>query len=95
MVTDSRNHGQEIIGLAKRAALNRLEDLVQVRVDRVRAVRVCVAKVLDILGEVAEEEYIVLANFTRNLNLWQCQLLCYVRGDSLFQRLRLHRHTCR
>lgn len=77
MVADSRDHGQEIVGLAKCTALNRLEDLGQVRIDCVRAVRVRMAEILDILSEVAEEEDVVLANLTGDLNLRQCQLLCY------------------
>lgn len=40
-----------------------------------RAVRVCVAEILNILSEVAEEEDVVLADFAGDFNLWQCQLL--------------------
>lgn len=69
MVADSRDHGQEVVGLAECAALNSFEDLGKVRVDGVRAVCVRVAKILNILGEIAKEENVVLANLTGDLNL--------------------------
>lgn len=69
MVTHSRDHGQEVIGLTKHAALDRLENLLQTRVDLVRAVCVGMTQVFDILREVAEKEDVILADLTGDLNL--------------------------
>lgn len=54
MITNSRDHGQEVVGLAECAVLNRLEDLVQIWINGVRAVRVRMTKIFDILREIAE-----------------------------------------
>lgn len=70
MVTNSRDHCEKVVGRAKGAVLNCLEYLVQIRVDSVRAVRVSMAKVFDILREVSKEEDVVLADLTSDLDLY-------------------------
>lgn len=72
MVTNSRDHSSKIIGRAECAFLDSFEHLGQVRVHSVGAVRMRMAEILNIFGEIAEEEYIVLANFTGNFNLTHC-----------------------
>lgn len=69
MLADCGDHGTEVVRRAKRALFNLVEDLVKVGIDRVGAVSVSVAEVLDVLGEVAKEEDVAFTDFTRNLNL--------------------------
>ena len=70
VLAHSCNHGAEIVGAAKRALLNLLEDLVKVSVDAVGTIGVRVAQVINIFGKVAEEEDVVLSNLTSDFNLW-------------------------
>ena len=72
VVSNRRDHGREVLHVAKRALLNRLKHLGQIRVYTMRTVRVRVAEVLDVLGQVAKEEDVVLANLTRDFNLRTC-----------------------
>lgn len=69
MIADSINHGVEVIGLAKHAALDGLEDLGQVRVDCVLSIGMAVPQILNIFGQCAEEEDILLADLASDLNL--------------------------
>ena len=71
MVTNSRDHARKVLGVAKGAVLNGLKHLDQVGIDAVRAIGVRMAKILDILGEVTKEEYVILTNLTRDFNLWR------------------------
>lgn len=63
------NHGIEIVRRTEGTVFDLVEDLVEVRIDDVRAVVVGMAKVLDIFGEVAEEEDVIFADFTGDFNL--------------------------
>lgn len=69
VVADGRDHAHEVVGLAEGALLDGLEHLDKVRVDRVRAVRMIVADVLDVFGEVTEEEDVLFANFAGDFDL--------------------------
>ena len=69
VVADGRDHAHEVVGLAEGALLNSLEYLGKVGIDGVRAVGVVVADVLDIFGEVAEEENVLLADFASDFDL--------------------------
>lgn len=69
VVADGRDEGLEVGRRAKGALLNRREDLGKVLVDRVGAVGVCMAEILDILGQVAKEEDVALANLAGDFNL--------------------------
>ncbi len=69
VVADGRDHAGEVVRVTERALLDGLEHLQQVGVYRVLAVRVAVAEVFDVLGQVAEQENVVLANLTSDLDL--------------------------
>lgn len=63
----------EVVGLAKRPLLHLAKHALQVRVDGVPPVRVRVPQVLDVLGQVAKQEDVALANLARDFNLPQRQ----------------------
>lgn len=69
VVADSRNHGTKVVRSTKCALLDLLKHGIQVRVDSVRAVGVCVTKILHILSEISEQEDVVLSNFASDLDL--------------------------
>ena len=83
MVAHRRDHAGEIVRFTERATLDCVEHLLQVGVDRVRAVRVCVAEILNVLSEVAEKEEVVLANLTSDFDLFDRLIL------GKFQRTRV------
>lgn len=68
-MADSGDHGAKVVGGAKGAFFDFVEDLVEAGVNGVGAVVVGVAEVFDVFREVAEEEDIVLANFAGDFNL--------------------------
>jgi hypothetical protein len=70
VVLDGADERAERAGVAEGAGLDRGEDVGEVGVDGVRAVSVRVAQVFDVFGQVAEEEDIVLADFTGDFDLF-------------------------
>src|SRR5687768_8782552 len=71
VVFNSIDHGLEVVRASESTLLNLFEDLCQVRVNGVRAVCVGVTKVLNVFGQVAEQEDVVLADLAGDLNLGQ------------------------
>ena len=69
VVLDRRGESAECIRIPECALLDLFEDPRKVRVQRVAAVVVCVPEILDILGQVAKEEDVVLSNLTGDFNL--------------------------
>ncbi len=95
VVAHRRDHAREVVWPPERARLHGREHLGQLRVDRVRTVRVVMAQVLDVLGQVAKPEDVVLADLARDFDLVRVSLSSL---GSLFSRglaLRWHRHTSR
>lgn len=79
VLLDRRDQVAERPRVPERVRLDAVEDRAEVRVQRVRGVRVRVPQVLDLLGEVAEEEDVVLADLARDFDLealaarsWAC-----------------------
>ncbi len=71
------------LGVAKHAALDGLKDLQKIGVERVATIGVSVAKVFDILGQIAKEENVVLANLTSDFNLHRLALnMLHNRGET-------------
>jgi hypothetical protein len=66
---DGPDQSCERAGISKRVLLDGLKDGLEVRIKGVGAVVVCMAKILHILGQVTEEEDVVLANFTGDFDL--------------------------
>jgi len=66
---DGADERRELALVAKGAGADRVEDLLEVRVDGVGAVGVRVAEVFDIFGEVAEEEDVGFADFAGDFDL--------------------------
>lgn len=74
VVADRAYHGSKVMRCAERALFNLVEYLVQVWVDAVRSVRVGVAEIFDVFGEIAKEKDVALADFTGDFNLGTCQM---------------------
>jgi hypothetical protein len=70
VVTDGCNQGTKIMNRTEGALLNLDEHFLQIRIDLVGTVLVVVSEILDVLGEVAEQEDVALANLTSDLNLF-------------------------
>ena len=66
---NGRRQGREITLVAEGVALDGIEDTLQLWVDLEVAVEVTVAEILDVFGEVAEEEDVLLADFTGDFDL--------------------------
>ena len=69
MIYDGADKGGELVCVTEGTGADGVEDLLEVRVDGVLTVVVGVAEVLDVLGEVAEEEDVRVANFAGNFDL--------------------------
>ena len=69
MIRDAVDEGGELVRVAEHAAADGVEDFLQVRVDRVRAVVVVVAQVFHVFGQVAEEEDVGVTDFAGDLDL--------------------------
>ena len=69
VVTHRRDERPKVVRRSERALLNLLKHTREVGVDRVRAIGMCVAEIVNILGKVSEEEDVVLANLTSDFNL--------------------------
>jgi hypothetical protein len=75
VVAHRRNERPKVVRVPECALLDLLEDLREVRVDSVGAELVRVTQVVDILGEVAKEEDVVLANLSSDFDLQSgCQV---------------------
>ena len=69
LVDDGVAQGAEAVRVAEAASLDGVEDVGEVRVQFEGAVVVGVAEVLDVLGQVAEEEDVGLADFAGDLDV--------------------------
>ena len=69
MLFDSGCKGREVSLVAEGVRLDGVEDALQLRVQLEVAVEVTMAEVLDVFGKVAEEEDVLLADFTRDFDL--------------------------
>ena len=69
MLFDSGRKGREVSLVAEGVRLDGVEDALQLRVQLEVAVEVTMAEVLDVFGKVAEEEDVLLADFTRDFDL--------------------------
>lgn len=65
---DAVDKGTELTRIAKHALTNDAEDTGELRVELEARVGVGVAQVLDVLGEVAEEEDVVFADLSSSTN---------------------------
>ena len=69
VVGDGVDQGRELVLVAEAAAANGVKDLGQVRVDVEMAIVVRVAEVLDVFGQVAEEENVGVTDFAGDFDL--------------------------
>ena len=74
MFSNAADEGRECSYVAKLAALNYVEDLLQLRVDIILAIEVCVAKVFNILCQIAEEKDVLIARLARDFDLQKVSL---------------------
>ena len=72
MVDDTVEESGELIGITERALVDAVEDCGELGVELVMRVQMCVSEVLNVLGEVAEEEDILLTDLAGDLDLPQC-----------------------
>lgn len=63
------NHGAEIMRGAKCALFNLVEDFVEIRINNLGAILMCVAQVFNVFGEIAEEENVAFADLSGDFNL--------------------------
>lgn len=80
VVFDGSDESTECTSVTESAFLDLLEDGAEVWVESVRAVVVCVAEILDIFGQVTEEEDVVLSDFTSDFNLHMSARFLVGRG---------------
>lgn len=69
VVDDTIDQRRECIGVAELATANRVKDTLQGGVELEARIAVCMAEVLHVLGQIAEQEDILLAYLTSDLNL--------------------------
>lgn len=69
MLDDAVDESREALRVAKHALVDAIEDLGERGFELVVLVEVGVAEVLDVFGEIAEEEDVVLANLTGDFDL--------------------------
>ncbi len=69
MFFDGTDESRESPRITESTLLDFLEDLGEIGIKVVRAVGVCVAEIFNVLGQIAKEEDIVLANFSGDFNL--------------------------
>lgn len=70
MVSHSCEHGTKVVSFAKCTILDLLEDFLEIRVDCMGTVVVCVSQILHIFCEVAKEENVVLSNLSGDFDLF-------------------------
>lgn len=80
MVDDAVDQRREGARVAELAALDRIEDLLEVRVELELGVQVVVAVILDVLSQGTEEEDVLLADFTGDLNFVLAMPIVYTQG---------------
>lgn len=73
MVDDAVEQGTEALGITECALVNRVEDGRELGVELVVRVEMGVAEVFDVFCQVAEQEDVLLADFSGNLDLAGCQ----------------------
>ncbi len=69
MVDDAVDECGEGTGLPESTLFNLIKDLGKGFVEMVIAIDVAVAQIVDVFGEVAEEENVLLADFARDFDL--------------------------
>lgn len=72
MINDPVDKGRKLLGVTKGTLVDVIEDSGQLGIELVLGIEMCVAEILNVLGEVAEEENVVLADLTSNLDLVAC-----------------------
>jgi hypothetical protein len=87
------DEGRKLFSVAERALVDVVENGGQLGIELVLRVQMCVAEVLDVLGEVAEEEDVLLADFTGDFDLVGGQLIPLHR--QAWQHLHSRHRTCR
>jgi hypothetical protein len=69
MLNNPIHESREVIGIAKGALLDGVEDVAEGFIKLVSPIHVSVTEILHVLRQIAEEEDVVLANFSRDFNL--------------------------
>ena len=69
MVNDGVGERRESAGIAEHAVLDGIEDLLELLIKMVIAVHVGMAELIDIFGEIAEEEDVVLTDLAGDFDL--------------------------
>lgn len=69
MVFHSLDQSRKVVGRSEGVGADVVENRGEVRVKRGRGVVVCVPEVVDVFGEVAEEEDVLLADFAGYFDL--------------------------
>lgn len=69
VVGNGVDQSRKSVLVAKHVSANGLEDLLKVRINSVRTVVMVVSKILNVFGEIAEEENVRLAYLTSDFNL--------------------------
>ena len=69
VLIDGANERREVRAVAEHVVSDCLEDTLQIRVQLEVAVEVAVTQILDVFGEIAEEEDVLLADFTGDFDL--------------------------
>ena len=69
MFGNATDEGRECGYVAKLAVLDYVEDLLQLRVDLILAIEVCVAEVFNILCQITEEKDVLVARLARDFDL--------------------------
>ena len=69
MLVDGVDKGGEVALVAECAALDGVEDFLELGVELEIAVEVVVTEIFDVFGEVAEEEDVLFADFAGDFNL--------------------------
>jgi len=72
VVDNAVNEGRELACIAKHAVANCVEHGSEVGIELEFGVEVGVAEVFDVFCEIAEEEDVLFADFTGNLDLTRC-----------------------
>lgn len=69
MLFDRGCQSGEVTLIAEGVTLDGIEDTLQLWIELEIAVEVTVAEILDVFGEIAEEEYVLFTDFTGNFDL--------------------------
>lgn len=94
VINDAVDKSGELFRVTKGALVNMIKDSGQLRIELVLGVKMCVAEILNVLCEVAEEENIVLSDLTSNFDLAMRQFSsCHHDEKVVYSRL--HHRTFR